>query len=189
MWSNTGIFDDLDKTVDRAVTRVLTTYVKWYMLLRRNEHSENTLDELELCCLRSSADVVRIRELGLFCIWELVLCAYSVCLCISSLSSCSFLFHVVFLFSFALIVACTRACALSGFLSWGLNGSGCKRPIWFWFLSQNFQIHAKAYKCLVQAGLPNDLQAHVSNHFSSVPRSGCWKTLMPRQELPIARWK
>jgi hypothetical protein len=47
MWSNTGIFDDLDKTVDRAVTRVLTTYVKWYMLLRRNEHTENTLDELE----------------------------------------------------------------------------------------------------------------------------------------------
>ena len=29
------------------VTRVLTTYVKWYMLLRRNEHTDNTLNELE----------------------------------------------------------------------------------------------------------------------------------------------
>ena len=32
-------------------------------------------------------------------------------------------------------------------------------------LSKKLPIQAKAYKCLVQVGFPNDLEAHVSKHF------------------------
>lgn len=42
----TGIFEDLDPIAERAVMRLLTTYVEWYMLLRRYKHDENSRAEL-----------------------------------------------------------------------------------------------------------------------------------------------
>ena len=42
----TGIFEDLDPIAERAVMRLLTTCLGWYMLLRRNKHDENSRAEL-----------------------------------------------------------------------------------------------------------------------------------------------
>ena len=42
----TGLFDDLDPNVDKAVTRVFTTYTSWYMMLRKEVHTEATVEEL-----------------------------------------------------------------------------------------------------------------------------------------------
>ena len=43
----TGLFADLDSNVDKAVTRVITEYTNWYMMLRVEEHCEATLGQLE----------------------------------------------------------------------------------------------------------------------------------------------
>ena len=42
----TGLFDDLDPVVDKAVPRVFLNYTKWYMMLRIEDHDETTLAEL-----------------------------------------------------------------------------------------------------------------------------------------------
>ena len=47
MWCHmTGLFDDLDPVVDKAVTRVFLCYTKWYMMLRLEEHDDTTLANL-----------------------------------------------------------------------------------------------------------------------------------------------
>ena len=42
----TGLFDDLDPVVDKAVTRVFLNYTNWYMMLRIEDHDETTLADL-----------------------------------------------------------------------------------------------------------------------------------------------
>jgi hypothetical protein len=43
----TGLFDDLDSNVDKALTRVFLSYADWYMTLRMEEHCETSLAKLE----------------------------------------------------------------------------------------------------------------------------------------------
>jgi hypothetical protein len=42
-----GIFADIDAVADKAVNRVFLSYTHWYMLLRREEHNEESLGHLE----------------------------------------------------------------------------------------------------------------------------------------------
>ena len=42
------MFEDLDPTVDKAITRVFLTYTEWYMMLRLDEHDNESLAKLEV---------------------------------------------------------------------------------------------------------------------------------------------